>query len=720
MTLDNFRTQKIIWDRANKKIFEAIEASSGDSNGRKLVVQVINQETTESLSGTTLSLGWKSRNGAKGLDAFDVVDASKGIFEIYYTTEMLSNIGNIEASLILIDSTSRIESSTFTISVRPSTVDDESIESENSFTALTEALVKVNDFDARLAQKADYDTTWSMGNMGQDVKEAMTGGSVAVVGEGSVNQPNINPNQVTEYETSFIKKNKNLFNKKNIINGYLLNSQDGVTLNEDSSWSTSKEFIRVIPNSTLYKNKVGGYVLFDSSFNRISSKGNGTGSTTIPIPENVYFIKVNLLNVDIGSYQLEYGEVETEYEEGRIWFDEKIGLSGASLERESIEINKMTGFESSKNILNPRRIINGAYVNRTNGEFISNQNNFAYKGIAIPVGADKLRVGEFDEGSVNYAIRDMNGYYIAGGQILPSNSNKVFNVPKGAVSIDISFEKNQVGKAMLSVGEEQVAYDDYYKFFTDIVNRNSGNDGIQQGTHLTGKKIVCFGDSITGSYSSPTDYPSFLAERLGATAYNVGFSGGRMSNRGNEYDFFSMVGIVDAIIANDFTSQDSNDGLNSNWKEKLETLKGIDFSDIDIVTIFYGTNDYNSTVGSLDNELDLFDTTTVLGAARYAIRELQQTFPHLMIVLCSTTWRTNGEGFADDEEVGRIGVTMSELVEGLKSVSDYHHVPFIDMYNGLGINRYNFEEYLLDGLHPNPKGRKLIGGRMASQLLANI
>ena len=148
--LENFRAQKIIWDRANKKIFETIEANSGDSNGRKLVVQVINQEVTEVLSGTTLSLGWRSRKGAKGLDAFDVVDASKGIFEIYYTTEMLSNIGNLEASLILIDSTGRIESSTFTISVRPSTVDDESVESENSFTALTAALVKVNNLEDEL------------------------------------------------------------------------------------------------------------------------------------------------------------------------------------------------------------------------------------------------------------------------------------------------------------------------------------------------------------------------------------------------------------------------------------------------------------------------------------------------------------------------------------------------------------------------------------------
>ena len=95
---------------------------------------------------------------------------------------MLSNIWNIEASLILIDSTGRIESSTFTISVTPSTVDDESVESENSFTALTEALVKVNDLEdnyaprlnevtAQLAQNANYRTIESFGAIGDGISD---------------------------------------------------------------------------------------------------------------------------------------------------------------------------------------------------------------------------------------------------------------------------------------------------------------------------------------------------------------------------------------------------------------------------------------------------------------------------------------------------------------------------------------------------------------------
>lgn len=37
---------------------------------------------------------------------------------------------------------------------------------------------------------------------------------------------------------------------------------------------------------------------------------------------------------------------------------------------------------------------------------------------------------------------------------------------------------------------------------------------------------------------------------------------------------------------------------------------------------------------------------------------------------------------------------MIEYVKGLETVADYHHVPFVNMYNGLGINWYNYLEYL--------------------------
>ena len=57
---------------------------------------------------------------------------------------------------------------------------------------------------------------------------------------------------------------------------------------------------------------------------------------------------------------------------------------------------------------------------------------------------------------------------------------------------------------------------------------------------LYGKKIVNFGDSIFGNYKAPLDISSFLAEYTGATVYNVGFGGTRMSSHAEYWNTLSM------------------------------------------------------------------------------------------------------------------------------------------------------------------------------------
>ena len=56
---------------------------------------------------------------------------------------------------------------------------------------------KMNETNAQLSTKLNQNSVLSMANMGQDVKEAMTGGSVAVVGKNSVLNENIVDGQVT-------------------------------------------------------------------------------------------------------------------------------------------------------------------------------------------------------------------------------------------------------------------------------------------------------------------------------------------------------------------------------------------------------------------------------------------------------------------------------------------------------------------------------------------
>ena len=244
--LDKFRETAITWDKANRKVYEPLRVSAGDNKGRKLTVQLVNDGVVEDLTGASLSLFWETRDKTnKGLDAFTSVDATKGEFEIYYTTGMLSNEGTLNANLVLVDTSGRVVSEPFKITVFKG-IDDEAIQSSDSFTALTEALIDIGDLeqnyaprlstleqnDVSLSQQLQQTSLKKVGDgvlatlsdMGQDVKEAMTGGSVAVVGKDTVIEENVVDRQITPRKmTIFTPSDDNLINPQNFIDGYINN-----------------------------------------------------------------------------------------------------------------------------------------------------------------------------------------------------------------------------------------------------------------------------------------------------------------------------------------------------------------------------------------------------------------------------------------------------------------------------------------------------------------
>ena len=87
-----------------------------------------------------------------GLDAFDAVDITKGIFEIEYTSGMLTNIGPLNASLQLVPPGEGrpIESNNFKLTVKNSAINASAIQGETSFSTLENALVEVNGWNARI------------------------------------------------------------------------------------------------------------------------------------------------------------------------------------------------------------------------------------------------------------------------------------------------------------------------------------------------------------------------------------------------------------------------------------------------------------------------------------------------------------------------------------------------------------------------------------------
>lgn len=164
--LDEFRSTYITWDKATRRIYSPISANESDSNGRKLNIQVVNSGQVENLTGATLHLYWETKDKAQhGLDAFTASDITKGEFEMFYTTGMLSNVGELNATLVLVDVTGQVVSDWFKITVVRG-IDGDAIQSENSFSSLTQALIdignleqsyapRLNDLTAQLQQKAN-------------------------------------------------------------------------------------------------------------------------------------------------------------------------------------------------------------------------------------------------------------------------------------------------------------------------------------------------------------------------------------------------------------------------------------------------------------------------------------------------------------------------------------------------------------------------------------
>jgi hypothetical protein len=150
MSLTEFKRIDIRLDKANDYIPQRIYAKEGDANGRDLYVQITNNGEIVDTTGTSLNLGWTHLStGGTGLDSFTAVDLTQGIYKHSFTTAFLQP-GRVECSIQIVTGTDIVNSRTFIVEVDGSTYDETAVESDNSFTALQDALTTVISLDERL------------------------------------------------------------------------------------------------------------------------------------------------------------------------------------------------------------------------------------------------------------------------------------------------------------------------------------------------------------------------------------------------------------------------------------------------------------------------------------------------------------------------------------------------------------------------------------------
>lgn len=142
---DDFYYQPIRLDTINTQIYTDLIAKEGDAGGRGLKVTITENGVTKNTTGITLNLKWEHTAVAdlQGLEPFEAVDLTKGIYKLKYPTNMLQK-GTVKALIQIIDNGGLAGSRNLKIKVDSTVGDDTAMESSNEFTALVTALVKTN------------------------------------------------------------------------------------------------------------------------------------------------------------------------------------------------------------------------------------------------------------------------------------------------------------------------------------------------------------------------------------------------------------------------------------------------------------------------------------------------------------------------------------------------------------------------------------------------
>ena len=104
-----------------------------------------------------------------------------------------------------------------------------------------------------------------------------------------------------------------------------------------------------------------------------------------------------------------------------------------------------------------------------------------------------------------------------------------------------------------------------------------------------------------------------------------------------------------------------------------------------------------------------YDVTNTWGGMASCLMKMQVWMPQAKIIVLVPITR---KGVNFNVPVNSVGATHQDLCQSVKSVADWCNVETIDM-NCCGINQFNIDAMLSDGVHPSSNGQKRMGQYLA-------
>ncbi len=252
------------------------------------------------------------------------------------------------------------------------------------------------------------------------------------------------------------------------------------------------------------------------------------------------------------------------------------------------------------------------------------------------------------------------------------------------------------------------------------------NASLLEGRDDGDTQILFLGDDILTYGGTENGIANQVASATGAAVYNCAFPQSTLASRYDVFnedyctDVFSFVRIAYCIKSGDYTLleayKSAADIYDPSFDDTIARLESIDFNQIDMIFLAYGTYDYLG--GNMTTDINNEKATNALTGALYSgIDAIHEVYPHIRFIVMSPTfcYYDEGNGTLTAGDIRRVGATDENLggyVVALRAMCEQLGISFLDNYFGIPLNAATAQEYLTDAVHVNDTVRGLIADRV--------
>lgn len=155
-------------------------------------------------------------------------------------------------------------------------------------------------------------------------------------------------------------------------------------------------------------------------------------------------------------------------------------------------------------------------------------------------------------------------------------------------------------------------------------------------------------------------------------------------------------------------------------KEQKEIILNQDFTEVDLVIISLGVNDFSKgmPIGSIPTSTDRHHDVTFIGEYCTAMDHIFSSNPIVKIVLMTPlhrdTLHRSGNVIKSAIDTKINGNVLKDYADAIRKIGAFYACPVADMYSNSGLNRFNLPRYTFEGVHPTNEGYEYIIGELAS------